>query len=140
MRVPVEILVALCLVVGLLPQLSVGPLLQAASAATLGGAPPPYTLAIWHGFNLPFVMSLVALAGGLIWYRFRHFLYGLDERYAPDITSPVAFERVFNATAAGARRDERRPPVQGEGGLEVGEQAYRREPMLRKHVVAVFDA
>ena len=103
MRVPVEILVALCLLVGLLPQLSIGALLQAASVATLGGPTPPYTLAIWHGFNLPFVMSLVALAGGLMWYRFRHFFYGLHERYAPRMTSPAAFERVFNATAAGAR-------------------------------------
>ncbi len=103
MRAPVEILVALCLLVGLLPQWSVGALLQAASTATLGETPPYYTLAIWHGFNLPLAMSLVALAGGLIWYRFRHFFYGLHERYAPNMTSPAAFERVFNATAFGAR-------------------------------------
>ncbi|MFC7475038.1 monovalent cation/H+ antiporter subunit A [Dankookia sp. GCM10030260] len=103
MRAPVEILVALCLVVGLLPQFSAGWLLHVASAAMLGGPPPPYTLAIWHGFNLPFAMSLLALAGGLLWYRQRRFFYDLHERYAPRMTSPAAFERVFNATAIGAR-------------------------------------
>ncbi len=103
MLAPVGVLVALCLVVGLLPQLSIGALLHAASTATIGNEPPAYTLAIWHGFNLPLVMSLAALAGGLLWYRFRHFLYDLHERYAPNLSSPAAFERVFNAAAAGAR-------------------------------------
>jgi len=104
LRVPVEILVALCLIVGLAPQFSVGPLLQAASTATLGGAPPAYKLAVWHGFNLPLVMSIVALVGGLLYYRHRRFLYDLHERYAPNLASPVAFERVFNATVAFCRR------------------------------------
>ena len=34
------------------------------SAATL----PPYSLAVWHGFNAPLVMSLVAMAGGVALY------------------------------------------------------------------------
>jgi multicomponent K+:H+ antiporter subunit A len=104
MRAPVEILVALCLLLGLMPQWTVGALLQAASTATLGEPPPYYTLAIWHGFNLPLAMSLVALAGGILWYRFREFFYGLHDRYAPNMTSPATFERVFNATASGAGR------------------------------------
>ena len=104
MRAPIEILVALCLLVGLAPQFSVGALLEAASMAVLGGPPPAYKLSIWHGFNLPLVMSLVALVGGLIYYRYREFLYSLHERYAPDLARPVAFERAFNAAAAFSRR------------------------------------
>ena len=72
MRVPVEILVVLCLVVGLVPALSIGPLLAVgAKAALFGGfegAMPSYTLAIWHGVNLPLVMSGLALAGGVTLY------------------------------------------------------------------------
>jgi multicomponent K+:H+ antiporter subunit A len=52
MRVPVELLVLLCLVVGLIPAVTVGPLLAvAAKAALLGpsaGNLPDYTLALWR--------------------------------------------------------------------------------------------
>ena len=64
MRVPVELLVLACLVVGVAPEWSVGPLLATAATPVVGGALPEYSLAVWHGFNLPLVMSLVALAGG----------------------------------------------------------------------------
>ena len=37
-----------------------------AGTATLGGTLPEYTLSIWHGFNLPLLMSFVALAGGVL--------------------------------------------------------------------------
>jgi len=72
MRVPVELLVLLCLAVGLMPAALVGPLLAvAAKAALLGPTPgelPAYTLALWHGFNLPLLMSGVALVGGTALY------------------------------------------------------------------------
>jgi multicomponent K+:H+ antiporter subunit A len=72
MRVPVEFLVLLCLAVGLMPAVLVGPLLAvAAKAALLGPTPgelPTYTLALWHGLNLPLLMSAVALAGGAVLY------------------------------------------------------------------------
>ncbi|MEJ8854044.1 monovalent cation/H+ antiporter subunit A [Variovorax robiniae] len=65
MRVPVELLVLLCLVVGVAPAWSVGPLLAAAARPVVGGTLPEYSLALWHGFNLPLLMSFIALAGGL---------------------------------------------------------------------------
>ena len=72
MRVPVELLVVLCLAVGLLPAATIGPLLAVGAQAALYGGPfaplPEYKLAIWHGFNLPLAMSAVALAGGLLLY------------------------------------------------------------------------
>src|SRR5690606_20239917 len=30
---------------------------------------PDYSLAVWHGFNLPLIMSFLALAGGIILHR-----------------------------------------------------------------------
>ncbi|MFT4191905.1 MAG: monovalent cation/H+ antiporter subunit A [Comamonas sp.] len=68
MRVPVELLVVLCLVVGVLPAYSIGAILQAAALPVVGGDLPAYSLAIWHGFNEPLMMSLLALAGGLALY------------------------------------------------------------------------
>jgi multicomponent K+:H+ antiporter subunit A len=103
MSAPVGILAALCLVVGLVPQFAVGAILWVASTAALGGPPAAYKLVIWHGFNLPLAMSIVAMAGGVLWYLFRGVLFDLHERYAPNVAGPAAFERVFNAAVAGAR-------------------------------------
>ena len=74
MRVPVELLVVLCVAVGIAPALTVAPLLAVAAGAALGGPLPEYSLAIWHGFNLPLAMSAIALAGGLALY------FGLQRR------------------------------------------------------------
>lgn len=74
MRSPVELLVLTCLVVGVLPGLSIEPVLHVAAVATLGPAMPEYDLAVWHGFNIPLLMSTLALAGGVL-------LYGLLRRY-----------------------------------------------------------
>lgn len=92
MRVPVEILVVLCLLVGVLPQWSVGSLLAASSGSVLQTALPDYDLKIWHGFNLAFVMSLLALAGGVVVYLLRHQLRKLYEKL-PSLESRRIFER-----------------------------------------------
>ena len=95
MRLPVEILVALVLLVGLLPQFAVGPLLRVAAGALLPAGVPEFKLAVWHGFNLPLVMSILAFALGIAHYVNRQHLFSLHERFSPKITSPVAFERVY---------------------------------------------
>ncbi|MFC7380018.1 monovalent cation/H+ antiporter subunit A [Brevundimonas sp. GCM10030266] len=65
MRRPVEILVILCLVVGILPALTVGPFLRSAAVSVMGPDLPHYSLKIWHGFNLPLLLSVLALATGV---------------------------------------------------------------------------
>jgi len=69
MRFPVEALVFLCLLVGIVPQRTVGPLLEVGAAAMLQSTPPEYSLAIWHGINLPLMMSVVALVAGVMLYK-----------------------------------------------------------------------
>lgn len=75
MRFPVELLVLACLVVGIALGLSIEPLLHLAVIATLGEATPTYDLAVWHGVNLPLLMSVCALGGGVLLYLVlrRHF-------------------------------------------------------------------
>ncbi|ARU04297.1 monovalent cation/H+ antiporter subunit A [Comamonas serinivorans] len=68
MRVPIEALVVICLLVGVLPGAVIQPFLAMAAAPVVGGALPHFELSIWHGFNAPFVMSLVAMGGGLLMY------------------------------------------------------------------------
>jgi multicomponent K+:H+ antiporter subunit A len=78
MRLPVEVLVVLCVLVGLAPALTIGPLLAVGAQAAIFGGPyaplPPYKLAIWHGLNLPLAMSMTATVGGLLLY------FGLQRR------------------------------------------------------------
>ncbi len=66
MKVPVELLVVICILVGVLPALTVAPLVFLAAFDVFGGPIPEYTIAIWHGFNLPLLMSMIALFGGIV--------------------------------------------------------------------------
>ena len=68
MRFPVEILVVTCLVVGIVPAMTVGPYLHMAAVSVLGPATPIYSLSLWHGINAPLIMSVVALAAGTAIY------------------------------------------------------------------------
>jgi multicomponent K+:H+ antiporter subunit A len=68
MKVPVELLVVICVAVGVAPALTVAPVLHAAAASILGGAMPEYSLAVWHGFNLPLAMSAIGVIGGVALY------------------------------------------------------------------------
>jgi multicomponent K+:H+ antiporter subunit A len=68
MRRPIELLVLICLIVGVIPGLTVGPYLHAAVVAVLGEETPHYSLAVWHGFNTPLMMSLIALVAGVLLY------------------------------------------------------------------------
>lgn len=92
MKIPVEILVFLCLLVGMLPAYTVAPLLAVAAKASLGGVLPEYSLAIWHGFNLPLAMSCMALVGGILVYVGRQPLF---RWYAglPEVDARMIFER-----------------------------------------------
>jgi multicomponent K+:H+ antiporter subunit A len=72
MRLPVLLLVLLCMAVGLAPGLVAGPTAGRGRAGRAvrraGPGAAAYTLAIWHGLNLPLLMSAVAVVGGLLLY------------------------------------------------------------------------
>jgi multicomponent K+:H+ antiporter subunit A len=50
----------------------VGSILETAGQAILGTNLPAYRLAVWHGFTLALLMSLIALAGGIGYYLLMH--------------------------------------------------------------------
>ena len=64
MRRPVEALVLLCLAIGIFPQWVLGPVLDDAAIAILGSDVPHFSLKIWHGINVPLIMSLIAFVVG----------------------------------------------------------------------------
>ena len=92
MKLPVEILVGLCLLVGIIPGYVIGDLLHSASAALLQGTVPVFSLAIWHGFNLPLAMSVLALVGGVAIYSNRRVLFQFQSQF-PEADAKEVFER-----------------------------------------------
>ncbi|WP_422846482.1 monovalent cation/H+ antiporter subunit A [Acidovorax sp. M2(2025)] len=108
MRVPVELLVLACLVVGTLPAWSVGAYLAAAARPVVGGELPAYSLAVWHGFNTPFVMSLVALGGGAALYALLRWQRERGAIDAPPLMQRLSGQRAFESALARASLAGRR--------------------------------
>ncbi|MBJ9951942.1 MULTISPECIES: monovalent cation/H+ antiporter subunit A [unclassified Acinetobacter] len=69
MRLPAIVLATLCILVGILPALLVENIVNAGTRASTQHLNfEGVHLAIWHGFNLPLLMSAVALIGGVVFY------------------------------------------------------------------------
>ena len=92
MKVPVEFLVVICLAVGILPAVTFGPLLAVAAGATLQGDLPAYSLSVWHGFTPALAMSILAIAGGILIYRFRKLLFAFHERTFGRLDGRAAYQ------------------------------------------------
>jgi multicomponent K+:H+ antiporter subunit A len=104
MRLPVALLALWCLAVGVLPTLTVGPIVQLAAAAMLGTAPPPYYLALWHGVNLALLMSVLALVGGLAFYIALQRRFQLHLHHPRGLTGRLLFNRAMAGLLSGASR------------------------------------
>ncbi|RRD59044.1 monovalent cation/H+ antiporter subunit A [Comamonadaceae bacterium OH2545_COT-014] len=97
MRVPVELLVLACLVVGVAPAWSVGPVLEMAAHAVLNGPTPHYSLSLWHGVNKPLVMSVIALAGGIGLYLMLRRVLEAGYFRRPPFIGRVDGQRLFHS-------------------------------------------
>lgn len=91
MRVPIEILVAICLIVGIFPHFIIDDILSAAAFSVLGGFVPEFKVTLWHGFNLPLLMSAIAVTGGIIIYTQRRYLFKFQASLPP-LNAKKAFD------------------------------------------------
>ncbi len=107
MRVPVELLVLVCLIVGVAPAASVAVILDAASLPVVGGTLPSYSLAVWHGFNLPLLMSGVALLGGTALYLAQRRAQARGWLIAAPVLDRVDGKRLFEGLLTGLTRGGR---------------------------------
>ena len=95
MRLPSEFLVVACLVIGIVPAATVGPVLNAAARAVLGAEVPDYSLAVWHGFTPELLMSVVAMAGGVaVYLSLRPYLLSGVE--GPPLLRRLKAQRLFD--------------------------------------------
>jgi multicomponent K+:H+ antiporter subunit A len=94
MRLPAQLLVVACLIIGMIPGRSIGPFLDAAIRAVLGPEPPQYSLRVWHGFTPEMLMSIVALGGGIgVYFALRSYLLSAD---GPPLLRHVKGQRIFD--------------------------------------------
>ncbi|MDY6458943.1 monovalent cation/H+ antiporter subunit A [Acinetobacter faecalis] len=69
MRAPATLLAVLCILVGILPALLLENIVNStARASTQFANFEGVHIAIWHGFNMPLLMSFIALIGGVSFY------------------------------------------------------------------------
>jgi multicomponent K+:H+ antiporter subunit A len=101
MRMPIELLVLLCIVVGVMPERVVGDVLAVAASSVLGPTMPEYDLAIWHGFNVPLLMSVVALAGGLLCYLVLRDRFDLADRDRVPVLHYLKGAQIYESTMLG---------------------------------------
>jgi multicomponent K+:H+ antiporter subunit A len=94
MRFPAELLVLACLVVGIIPAFTIGPLLETALRAVLGPAIPEYSLAVWHGLTPELLMSFVAISGGVaVYFMLRSYLLVSE---GPPLLRDIKGHRIFD--------------------------------------------
>ena len=93
MRFPAGLLVLTCLLVGIVPNVTEGPLLETAVRAVIGPNVPDYSLAVWHGFTPELLMSTVALCGGIgLYFILRSYLLTCD---GPPLLRHIKGQRIF---------------------------------------------
>jgi len=95
MLLPSLLLVIACLLVGMFPNRTIGPLLAIAVTSILGADTPEYSLAVWHGLTLPLLMSVIAMLGGIGFYLVRWF-YGDRATGQAPVRAPLDGRRAFD--------------------------------------------
>jgi multicomponent K+:H+ antiporter subunit A len=95
MRLPAQLLVVACLIIGMIPGRSIGSFLDTAIRAVLGPEPPYYSLRVWHGFTPELLMSVVAMGGGIaVYFALRSYLLnGFD---GPPLLRHIKTQQIFD--------------------------------------------
>ncbi|MFB2537886.1 MULTISPECIES: monovalent cation/H+ antiporter subunit A [unclassified Acinetobacter] len=109
MLAPIALLATLCILVGVLPAVFVEDIVNAVTIATVQHQNFELVhLAIWHGFNLPLMMSIVALVGGLGLYftlakngRIRKIDF---DPILGNLRGPVIFEKILKSLVLNSRK------------------------------------
>jgi multicomponent Na+:H+ antiporter subunit A len=87
------ILASLGVVSGLVPWLTIEPLVAAATAA-VAGSDAGLKLTLWHGWNVPLLMGTVALVAGLVLYRQMPIARARIARFQPFRAGPTELYRL----------------------------------------------
>jgi multicomponent K+:H+ antiporter subunit A len=80
LKVPVEILIILTILIGVLPVFAIKMVLDNAAISVLQTSLPSYALALWHGLNPALWMSVIAIILGVCIYLKRKVFFAMNSR------------------------------------------------------------
>jgi multicomponent Na+:H+ antiporter subunit A len=95
------LLALLGLVLGLFPELVTNPIVAPAVASIEGHAIPEIHLALWHGFNLPLLLSFFTVAAGFALFLIRGKFWAVADQVRAAIRpwgAEAMYERIFKGT------------------------------------------
>lgn len=101
MRFPIEFLVLICLVVGIIPELTIGPFLANAVQSVMGDRAPAYSLRVWHGFTPALMLSVIALTLGASLYAVFGNRINNNPRGAPPVFWRFGARQLFDVFTSG---------------------------------------
>lgn len=102
MSAPVALLAVFCIAIGLAPMTMVSGILDSASSAVLAQS-VAVKLSLWHGFNLPLLMSFVAVVAGILIYAARDQLFTFNRQFDGQ-DAKHNFERIVQRVSDAASR------------------------------------
>lgn len=89
------LLTVLAVLLGLIPMALAAPLVGAVTGVVTGAGVPAFELGLWHGINLALILSLAAVAGGvLLLWQYKPLLAAWERAGLPDA------KRMFEAALA----------------------------------------
>jgi multicomponent K+:H+ antiporter subunit A len=103
MLAPVLLLAVVCVAVGLFPVVAEHWLVSPAVAGVWGER-LEFHVALFHGLNLPLMMSVLTLAAGWVVYHQRHRLTTVQQRLALPFTANRVYDGMMSGLLAGTER------------------------------------
>ena len=97
MKLPVLILVLAVIAIGIAPMTIISNTLFVAVSSTLATAAPDITIALWHGFNLPLLMSFIAVSMGILLYIKKEPANKLYDKYIAPIDARDPYSWIINS-------------------------------------------
>ena len=94
------------ILLGLFPKFFIEPLSNAAAGAILGSA-VEIKLKLWAGINMPLILSLITLTGGVVLYRIRRWFWRRKSPLLPSLKMEEVYQKILDgvlATASGQTR------------------------------------
>jgi len=85
MKLPIVLLILACIAIGLAPMTLISDILFTATQSALARPLPEVHIALWHGFNLPLLMSAIAIAMGILLYVNKKSVGSMYDKYLRDI-------------------------------------------------------
>jgi len=96
MKLPIALLAFACVSIGIAPMILISDMLFTVAGSTLATTPPKVHIALWHGFNLPLLMSLIAVGMGVLLYLKRKSADNMYDKYLVHIDARDMYNWTIN--------------------------------------------